>query len=116
MKRVLVIEDNTADSDYFLMMAKGLCDVDIAKGNLSACKKLQENKYEVLFVDQNLGNPVEEGLEMVLFAAAHKLKLKIVILSGTKSLALAAAARAFKVHLFMEKPVTREVIEKVLLA
>lgn len=114
MKRVLLLENNEHDIFYFKLKAKGLCEVDVVTNNLDACEKLRSNVYEAAFIDQNL-DKMEEGMETVLFILASKLKTKIVMLTGLMSLTAKAASKALNVHLFIEKPITREVIEHILL-
>lgn len=62
--KILYVEDNEANAYLLKMMLKGH-DVDLAYSAVEALRVLERQKYDLIFLDINLGSEEMDGVELL---------------------------------------------------
>jgi len=66
--QLLVVDDDKSSRDITRLFLRDLCDVDSADNGITAIKKTEEKKYDIILMDIGLGREMN-GLE-----AARKIR------------------------------------------
>jgi CheY-like chemotaxis protein len=62
---VLIVEDNPVNIIILKKILEAVCIVNSAKSGLQAIKMLEENKYDLVLMDINLGSDEMTGLDIL---------------------------------------------------
>lgn len=107
--RVLIIDDDQATRDVVSAMVEGAGMEAHATGDpLDALKRLQTEKFDILFVDMHM--PGMSGTELTkrIRAGGLNQKTQVVMITGDSSPTVLGRGYAAGVSFFLFKPVTRD--------
>jgi CheY-like chemotaxis protein len=109
-RKVLVVDDDPVVSESFdrVLSSKGYAVITAANGE-EALRKLNEEKYDVVYTDIRM--PGMSGLEVAEQVKARKPWTPVVIITGYGTEAAEARATAAGVAGFLHKPLSPEMIE-----
>lgn len=62
---ILIVEDNPVNIIILKKMLEAICAINSAKSGLQAIKMLEENKYDLVLMDINLGTDELSGLDIL---------------------------------------------------
>lgn len=62
---ILIVEDNPVNIIILKKMLETVCTVNSARSGLQAIKMLEENKYDLVLMDINLGTDELSGLDIL---------------------------------------------------
>jgi CheY-like chemotaxis protein len=108
--KVLVVDDDPVVRKSFdrVLSSKGYAVITAESGE-DALRKLNEEKYDVVYTDLRM--PGISGLEVAEEVKARKPWTPVVIITGYGSDAAEARAKAAGVSSFLHKPLSPEMIE-----
>jgi NtrC-family two-component system response regulator AlgB len=111
--RVLIIDDEKSirSSTSAALRAEGHYP-DIADSSMVALLKLQEEAYDLAFLDLRLGD--EDGLEVLQELKRLQANLRVVVFTAYASVASAVAAMQKGAFDYLEKPFTPEQLRQIL--
>ncbi len=111
--RVLIIDDEKSirSSTSAALRAEGHY-ADIADSSMVALLKLQEEAYDLAFLDLRLGD--EDGLEVLHELKRLQANLRVVVFTAYASVASAVAAMQKGAFDYLEKPFTPEQLRQIL--
>src|SRR5260221_194445 len=111
--RVLIIDDEKSirSSTSAALRAEGL-HADVADGSTVALAKLQEEAYDLAFLDLRLAD--EDGLNVLPELKRSQPNLVVVVFTAYASVASAVAAMQKGAFDYLEKPFTPEQLRQVL--
>jgi CheY-like chemotaxis protein len=109
-RKVLVVDDDPVVRKSFdrVLSGKGYAVITAANGE-EALKKLNEEKYDVVYTDIRM--PGMSGLEVAEKVKARQPWTPVVIITGYGNDAAEARAKAAGVASFLHKPLSPELIE-----
>lgn len=112
--KVLVIDDEPVVCQSLKrILSKQSINVDEAFSSESAEKKLQDKKYDLIFVDLKM--PGKDGMEMLLSIKAKYPSTPVIMITGYASIETAIEATKLGAYEFLSKPFTPEELNKVAL-
>lgn len=111
--RVLIIDDEKSirSSTAAALRAEGH-QADIADSSIVALAKLQEEAYDLAFLDLRLGD--EDGLDVLQELRRWQPNLVVVVFTAYASVASAVAAMQRGAFDYLEKPFTPEQLRQIL--
>ena len=110
LRKVLVVDDDPVVRKSFdrVLSGKGYAVITAENGD-EALRKLNEEKYDVVYTDIRM--PGMSGLEVAEEVKARRPWTPVVIITGYGTEAAEARAEAAGVLSFLHKPLTPEMIE-----
>lgn len=110
--KIIIADDEKEFVDFLkgVLIEKGH-KIDVAYDGAKAMELIKKNKYDILFLDQNM--PEVTGLEIVEYVKRNNIKSKTVIITGYEPMS-EKFAKAIGADDYLEKPVSMEQIEIVL--
>ena len=103
--RILVVDDETAILRFF-RLALPQHEIHAVVDAEQAIRALDENRFELVFVDKNL--PGMDGIELLRRARNAGQRFEAVVMSGYASLDSAIEALDLGVFRYLQKPITLE--------
>lgn len=113
-KRVLIVDDVevTRFSVEYFVKQLGF-DVDSAGGVSEAMSMLENNTYDIIFMDWHIGR--ESGVELIKIArSTFKVKTPIYVISAVEGAESASVAIEAGAQGFVEKPTEKHKLEMCL--
>ncbi|MBN1633802.1 MAG: response regulator [Ignavibacteria bacterium] len=112
--KALVIDDEPVVCQSLRkILSKQSFNVEEAFSSESAEKKLQDKKYDLIFVDLKM--PGKDGMEMLLSIKAKYPNTPVIMITGYASIETAIEATKLGAYEFLSKPFTPEELNKVAL-
>lgn len=112
--KALVIDDEPIVCQSLRkILSKQSINVEEAFSSESAEKKLQDKKYDLIFVDLKM--PGKDGMEMLLSIKAKYPNTPVIMITGYASIETAIEATKLGAYEFLSKPFTPEELNKVAL-
>lgn len=110
--KILIVDDEK-DFVYFLKENLGHLgySADVAYDGKEALELIQSKDYDLVFSDINM--PELTGLELAKYVKEHKIKSKIIIVTGYEEIK-ESFARVLGADEYLTKPVAIADIEKII--
>jgi len=116
MKKILIIDDDVAVTNYFkvFLMQTGCFDATVINDSREASPMLKNTVFDVLLLDMDMPNV--SGMDILREMRKRKLDTPVVILTGVSDVDLAVRAMKLKAFDYLIKPVDDEKLLEVLSA
>ncbi len=114
MKKILIIDDDVAVTNYFkvFLMQTGLFDAKVLNDSREAASLLQNSEFDVILLDMDMPNV--SGMDILRDVRKRKLHTPVVILTGVSDVDLAVRAMKLGAFDYLIKPVDDEKLLEVL--
>jgi DNA-binding NtrC family response regulator len=114
MKKVLIVDDDVAVTNYFMvfLMQTELFEPEVENDSRRVKKLLKENHYDVIMLDLDMPNIT--GMEILKMMKAEGIECPVLILTGVSDVDLAVRAMKYGAFDYLTKPVDDEHLLEVL--
>ncbi|MCP4143646.1 MAG: sigma-54-dependent Fis family transcriptional regulator [bacterium] len=108
MKKILLVDDDVAVTNYFMvfLMQTELFDPTIENDSREVEALLDENSYDVILLDLDMPNV--SGMDILKIMHAKKIDSPVIILTGVSDVDLAVKAMKHGAFDYLTKPVDEE--------
>ncbi len=115
-KRVLLVDDEVAVLFAYRKCLRRIgCKVDTVETKKEAEILLDKHKYDVAILDLRLSSSDgEEGIELISYARECQPKVKLIMITAYGSEEVKDKAYKHGADLYLEKPVSIELIRKII--
>ncbi len=114
MKKVLVVDDDVAVTNYFMvfLMQSEIFEPEVENDSRKVAELLKTNNYDVIMLDLDMPNIT--GMEIMQQLRAAGNEIPVVILTGASDVDLAVKAMRYGAFDYLTKPVDDEHLLEVL--
>lgn len=114
MKKVLIVDDDVAVTNYFMvfLMQTELFEPEVENDSRQVADLLRNNQYDVIMLDLDMPNVT--GMEILRMMKAEGHQIPVVILTGASDVDLAVRSMKHGAFDYLTKPVEDEHLLEVL--
>ncbi|MCK4236087.1 MAG: sigma-54-dependent Fis family transcriptional regulator, partial [Candidatus Krumholzibacteria bacterium] len=114
MKRILIIDDDTAVTNYFMvfLMQTGLFDSTIVNDSRKVADLMEKEKFDIILLDMDMPNV--SGMDILRNMRGKGMDTPVVVLTGVSDVDLAVKAMKFGAFDYLIKPVDDDKLLEVL--
>jgi len=114
MRKVLVVDDDVAVTNYFMvfLMQTEIFEPEVENDSRKVAELLKKNTYDVIMLDLDMPNVT--GMEIMRQLRANGNEIPVVILTGASDVDLAVKAMKYGAFDYLTKPVDDEHLLEVL--
>ncbi len=114
MKKVLIVDDDVAVTNYFMvfLMQTEIFEPEVVNDSRQVADLLKENHYDVIMLDLDMPNIT--GMEILKMMKAEGIEIPVLILTGASDVDLAVRAMKYGAFDYLTKPVDEEHLLDVL--